>query len=91
METFVATLKEFGPFTLPICILMGWVIRWLLSDRERLLTKIEALQKDQNDLRDKRTDDQKAASKELLETSKAVTHSMNEWAERVDKVTGGKG
>lgn len=91
METFVATLKEFGPFTLPICILMGWVIKWLLSDRERLLAELKAAREDASVLRDKRTEDQKAAAKELIETSRAVTHSMNEWAERVDKVTGGKG
>lgn len=91
METFVAVLKEFGPFTLPICIVMAWAIRWLLQDRERLLKELEALRASDRELRDQRTDDQKAAAKELLETSKAVTHSMNEWAMRVDKVTGGKG
>lgn len=91
MDAFVAMLKEMGPFTVPVCIALLWALRWLLQDRERLLKDLVESRKDASDLRDKRAEDQKAAARELIETSKAVTHSMQEWAERVDKVTGGKG
>lgn len=85
MEAFVATLKEFGPFTLPICIVMAWAIKWLLSDRERLLKEVQAAREDASAIRDKRVEDQRAAAKELLEYGDAVTHRLEEWTKRAEK------
>jgi hypothetical protein len=80
MEAFIATLKEFGPFTLPICIVMVWAIKWLLGDRERLLTELKAARDDATAIRDKRVED-----KELLEYGDAVTHRLEEWSKRTSE------
>jgi hypothetical protein len=85
MEAFIATLKEFGPFTLPICIVMVWAIKWLLGDRERLLTELKAARDDATAIRDKRVEDQRAAAKELLEYGDAVTHRLEEWSKRTSE------
>lgn len=82
MEPFIATLKEFGPFTLPLCIVMAWAIKWLLTDRERILKELAESRTDATNVREKRVDEQRQATKELLEYGDAVTHRMEKWAER---------
>lgn len=85
MEPFIAGLKEFGPFTLPICILMAWAIKWLLSDRERLLKELQASREDATKVREQRVEDQRASAKELLQYGDAVTHRLEEWTKRTEK------
>ena len=85
MEPFVAVLKEFGPFTLPICIVMAWAIRWLLQDRQRLLDELKDARKDATDVREKRMEDQRSAAKEFREYGDAIAHRLEDFNKRVDK------
>lgn len=82
---FFGTLKEFGPFTAPLCFAMAWAIRWLVQDRARLMEKLEAAYEDAKQIRDKRTEDQRAAAKEFREFGDTVTHRLEEWSRTTEK------
>lgn len=85
MPDFFATVKEFGPFTAPLCLAMGWAIKWLVKDRARLLDELKAAHEDSRQIRDKRTEDQRAAAAELREYGDAIAHKLAEWTKRADR------
>jgi len=87
MDSFFAMLKEFGPFTAPLCIAMGWAIRWLITDRQRMQDELKAAHEDSRNTRDKRTEDQRTAAKEFREYSDAIAHRLEEWSKRVDRMS----
>lgn len=78
-------LKEAGPFTTPLCIAMVFALRWLIQDRARVLDELRAAQEDQRAIRDKRTEDQRAAAVELREYGDAISHRLEEWTKRAER------
>lgn len=86
MPDFFEALKSFGPFTAPLCLAMGWAIKWLISDRARLQEQLNAAHEDAKTIRDKRTEDQRATATELRQYSEAMAHRMEAWSDRADKV-----
>jgi hypothetical protein len=85
MDSFVAMLKDFGPFSTPLCIAMGWALQWLVKDRARLVEELKIAHDDSKAIRDKRTEDQRAAAAELREFADAITHRLEEWSKRSSK------
>lgn len=65
---WVETMKDWGPFTAPLCTFMavfgGAVIRWLLKERERVITELKNHAADASQLRDKRIEDLRSATVE---------------------------
>lgn len=82
---FFATLKDFGPFTAPLCFAMGVAIQWLIKDRSRLLDELKAAHEDSRTIRDKRTEDQRTAAAEFREFGDVVSHRLEEWIKRADR------
>ncbi len=83
-------LESAGPYTAPLCAFMvifgGAVLKWLLADRERLLTALKESSLDAAALRDKRTDDANEAAAEFREHGKAMAAVLDAWKSRVDVV-----
>lgn len=84
-ESFFVLLKDFGPFTAPLCAAMAWALKWLVTDRARLLDELKAAHEDSRLIRDKRTEDQRAAAAEFREYGDAIAHRLEEWGKRADK------
>lgn len=83
---WIAAVKEMGPFTTPLCLAMGYAIKWLLADRKEMKNERDAALKDAQQLRDQRTTDQVAATQAMGEASRVVTDALREHDERIDKV-----
>ena len=84
-DTFLAMLKDFGPFTAPLCVAMVWALQWLVKDRARLLDELKLAHEDSRTVRDKRTEDQRVAAAEFREYGDAIAHRLEEWSKRADR------
>lgn len=84
-DSFFALLKEFGPFTAPLCAAMVWAVQWLVKDRARLLDELKLAHEDSRTIRDKRTEDQRAAAAEFREYGDAIAYRLAEWSKRADR------
>lgn len=78
-------LEKTGPFTAPLCFGMAWAIRWLVKDRQRLIDDLKAAHEDAKNIRDKRTEDQRAMGTELREISDVITHRLETWVQKAEK------
>ena len=83
---FFAALKEFGPYTTPLCFAMGWAIRWLVQDRTRMLDELKAAHEDSRKIRDQRAEDQRLAAHEFREYGDAISHRVEEWSKQAERL-----
>lgn len=83
---FLAYIKEAGPFTAPLCIAIVLGMRWLLKDRERLLSLLAEANSDRMQLREKRAEDLERAANEYREHGEAMRDAVREWRAKADAV-----
>lgn len=83
---WLAYIKEAGPFTAPLCVGMVVVIRWLLTDRKRLLDLLEEAEAERRSLRDKRAGELERAAIEYREHGEAMREVMREWSGKAQSV-----
>ena len=91
MSEFVAILKEFGPFLLPLCVGMAIAVRWLVTEKTRLEAELKIATADSTSLREKRADDLEKSAREYAEFGEAVRNVMREWTEKIQAVLNSKG
>lgn len=82
MEQVLAILKDCGPFTTPVSLLLVVAIYWLNGERLREIKRAEAAETDARQLRDQRTLDQTAATRAMGEFGEQMRRS-------IDHFTGG--
>lgn len=84
IEALLKSVNEAGIAATLILCLMGLAIRWLLKDRERLLTLLETASVDRMYLREKRADDLEKAANEYREFGETMRGVMREWTVKAD-------
>lgn len=91
MEAFLAYLQQAGPFTAPLCAAMAYALWWMNKERTRAWAKVEVLQKEAVELREKRADDLEKAAKEYASFGEATRLTMREWADQARQVLTARG
>lgn len=79
-------LKEVGPYSAPLCLVMGLAIRWLLKDRARILGLLEKSHETTVALQEKRLQQLQQSTGAYMEFSQAQSAKMDEWNRRADQV-----
>ncbi len=79
-------IKEMGPYTAPLCVVMGIAIKWLLTQIADMKKERDAALDDAKQLRDQRTTDQVAATQAMGESARVVTEALRDHDDRIDKV-----
>lgn len=74
-----------------IFTLMGAGIRWLLKDRERLLSLLETANADRMALREKRAEDLERAAHEYREFAESSREAMREQTTKMEAVLAAAG
>jgi len=77
--SWIEYLEASGPFTTPLCVAMGFALRWLLKDRGELLVDLKAAHADATSLREKRAEDLENAAREYMQHGEALRNVVREW------------
>lgn len=92
MSDLYGALKEAGPYTAPLCTAMAAVIKWLVSDRARILQALSESNKRERELSEKRYQEGMESLRIMSESDKTIRESLaandkqlDRLVERVDK------
>jgi hypothetical protein len=86
MDYVLNVLKDCGPFTAPISLLLVGAIYWLNGERIREIKRAVDAETDSRQLRDQRTIDQTAATRAMGEFGENMRRSIEHFTSAVQQV-----
>lgn len=86
MDAFIAILKDFGPFLVPVAIAETYALVWMNRQMARVRQERDDAVADATGLREKRATDLERAAREYAEQGEAMRNVMREWTEKAKAV-----